>query len=74
MRNLIIRRMPAEIHQKIKERAVRHRRSINKEILMMLEKALAEDDLLPVEPPVPFKGRFQIDDEWLRKAKDEGRP
>lgn len=74
MPNLLIRQMPDAIHRKIKERAARNQRSINKEILVLLEDALAQVATLPAEPPIPFKGLFKIDDTWLQEAKEEGRP
>ncbi|MDJ0756508.1 MAG: Arc family DNA-binding protein [Ardenticatenaceae bacterium] len=74
MTNMIIRQIPEELHQKIKERAARHRRSVNKEVLVLLEEALARHDALPAEPPEPFAGRVAITDDWLRQAREEGRP
>jgi len=40
MPNLTLKRVPDEIHEKLKERAERHRRSMNSEAIRILERAL----------------------------------
>ncbi len=72
MTDLIIRQLPAEIHRKLKERAQANRRSVNQEIQILLETALA-DALPPTSAPPPFQGAFPIDDAWLLRAREEGR-
>lgn len=64
--------MPAELHRKLKERAIRHYRSMTKEVLAVLERALSEADR-PQEIPPPFKGRFALTDEFIDQAKRAGR-
>jgi plasmid stability protein len=74
MPGLLIRDLPDDLHQKLKERAARNRRSLAKETLVILEKALR--DMRAVqnpEPPAPHKGQFQLTDEWIDQAKREGR-
>lgn len=40
MPNLTLKRVPDEIHERLKERAERHRRSMNNEAITILERAL----------------------------------
>jgi hypothetical protein len=72
MPGLCIKDMPAEVQQKLEARAAQNRRSITKEALYLLEKALPEETP-PPDPPVPFQGEFLLTDEWLDQAKREGR-
>ncbi len=73
MPGLFIKEMPAEVHQKLKTRAAKNRRSMTKEALYLLEKALLEETPPPPDPPVPFQGKFLLNDEWIDQAKREGR-
>lgn len=73
MPGLLIKDVPDELHQKLKARAARNRRSLTKEALVLLETALAEEAPQEVVLPVPFKGSFRISDEWIGMAKREGR-
>lgn len=43
MPGLVIKDLPAKLHRKLKERAARHRRSMTKEVLVVLERALSEE-------------------------------
>ena len=72
MPGLVIKDLPSELHRELKERAARHHRSMTKEVLAMLERALSEEEL-PQEPPPPFKGRFALTDKLIDRAKREGR-
>ncbi len=69
---LLIKDLPPELHEKLKASAARHRRSLTKEALVLLEGALATPKR-PVEPPRPFKARVPVTQELLDQAKDEGR-
>jgi plasmid stability protein len=73
MTDLLIRQMPEELHRKLKARARANRRSMNQEILVLLEQSVAGEGVRPVPTVRPLKGAFPIDDEWLRRARDEGR-
>ncbi len=73
MTDLLIRGIPEHIHLQLKTRAESNGRSLNKEILALLEEAFTKWDHMPEDPPVPFKGTFEIDDAWLQWAKEEGR-
>jgi plasmid stability protein len=69
---LLIKDLPPELHERLKDSATRHRRSLTKEALVLLETALATPDR-PVEPPRPFKARLPLTQELLDQAKGEGR-
>ena len=72
MPGLVIKDLPAKLHRKLKERAARHRRSMTKEVLVVLERALSEEVSLQEVPP-PFKGRFALTDEFIEQARRAGR-
>ena len=72
MAGLVIKDVPAELHRKLKEQAARHHRSMTKEVLAVLERALSEADFAKEAPP-PFKGRFTLTDEFIDRARREGR-
>ena len=69
---LLIKEMPPELHERLKRSAARHRRSMTKEALVLLEEALQAPGV-SAEPPSPFRARFPLTQELLDRAKDEGR-
>jgi hypothetical protein len=73
MPGLLIKDMSTDVHQKLKTRAAQNKRSMTKEALYLLEKALLEETAPPPEPPPPFQGTFLLTDEWINQAKREGR-
>jgi plasmid stability protein len=74
MPGLLIRDLPDNLHEKLKERAARNRRSLTKEALVILETALSETGATGgAEPPTAYKGNFRLTDEWIEQAKQEGR-
>jgi plasmid stability protein len=75
MPSLLIRDLPDDLHQKLKERAARNRRSLNKETVVILEMALSGARAMEgPELPTPHRGHFLLTDEWIDQAKREGRP
>lgn len=70
MAALLIKQLPDALHRRLKAEAVRHRRSMAKEVLVLLERGLA--GAIPPPPP-PFKGRFPITGAWLSRAIRQGR-
>ena len=72
MPGLVIKDLPAKLHRKLKQQAARHHRSMTKEVLVVLERALSEE-ALPQEAPPPFKGRFALMDKLIARARREGR-
>lgn len=67
-----IKELPRDLHRKLKEQAARHRRSMTKEVLAVLERALGAGAPQAKTPP-PFKGRFALTDRFLEKARRSGR-
>lgn len=72
MAGLVIRNLPPELHEKLKAQARRHHRSMTKEAVALLEKALTEEPEVREAPP-PYKGKLPLTDELLDRAKREGR-
>lgn len=72
MPGLVIKDLPPELHRKLKEQAARHHRSMTKEVLAVIERALSEG-AVPKEAPPPFKGRFALTDKFIGRARREGR-
>jgi hypothetical protein len=72
MAALLIKDLPPELHQKLRESAARHRRSLTKEALVLLEDALRQPRRAAA-PPQPFKGRIPLTQDLLDRAKAEGR-
>ena len=73
MTNLLIRELPEELHNKLKRRARANRRSMNQEIIVLLEQSMAAETPETHPLPKPVQGTFPINDEWLRNAREEGR-
>ena len=73
MTDLLIRQIPDDLHAKLKRRARANRRSMNQEILILLEQSVAVDKPLQPTQLQPLVGAFPINDEWLLQAREEGR-
>jgi plasmid stability protein len=77
MPNLTLKRVPDEIHERLKERAERHRRSMNSEAIRILERALkptrmsAEEAIARAEELNDRIGKTFPD--IVNEAKREGR-
>lgn len=78
--NVTIKDLPGRVHRKLKARAVANKRSLNWEMIDILEKAveshpvnieelIAEVDRIHARSKIP-----PITEELLRAAKTEGRP
>ena len=74
MPDLLIREISIDLHQKLKTRAGHNHRSMNKEVLALLEEALEGRTPMPAEPPKPFEGKFTLEDDWSQQAIEEGQP
>lgn len=70
MPGLLIKDLPPELHQRLKESAARHHRSLTKEALALLEEALARPRR-DVEPPRTFRGRVPMTEDLLERARRE---
>jgi hypothetical protein len=53
--------------------AAQNQRSLSAEAIRLLEQAIAAQEQPPKVLPTPIAGAFPITDEWLDKAKREGR-
>jgi hypothetical protein len=72
MAGLIIRDIPEALHTRLKQQATAHHRSMNKEVIALLEQALNMDTAVREIPP-PYQGRQRLTDAFINKAKREGR-
>ena len=79
MATLTIKNVPPELYELLKQRAGSNRRSINSEAIRCLELVL-ESERLDVEEWLEETrklrakwGDVELDDQFLRKAKDLGR-
>lgn len=68
---LVIKDLPAEIHQRLKRDAARHHRSMTQEAIFILEQALHR--VRPIPDVTPYKGVFPLTNDFINKAKREGR-
>ncbi|MGH7441268.1 MAG: FitA-like ribbon-helix-helix domain-containing protein [bacterium] len=66
---LTLRDIPAFLYKRLKEEAHRSKRSMNKQALSLLEKALLPPPKLnPADFPKAVKPRLAIDDAFIGKA------
>jgi len=72
MPGLLIRDIPDELHARLKQQAVQHHRSMNKEVIALLEQALNMDNAVREIPP-PYRGKLKLTDKLINQAKREGR-
>ena len=79
MATLTIKNVPEKLHQRLKESAAQHRRSINSEAISCLEKVLVSTRVDPqvflaeVRALRKRMPRMYVTEEFLRAAKNEGR-
>ena len=71
MASLLIKNLPDEIHQQLKAQAERHHRSLNKEVITLLETAVTQAAAEALPKPVPLKR--PLNPELLDWARREGR-
>lgn len=80
MPSLTIKSMPDPLYRRLKKRAAEHRRSLNSEILVCLERAVAAEAVDPrtvLERADALRQRLHVPpltDARLRAAKSAGRP
>ena len=66
MSAVVIRDLPTVLHQRLKEEAVRHHRSMNREIIAILEKEIGAAQ--PAELPPAVTPRVPVDGRWIADA------
>ena len=71
MAAVVIRDLPSDIHQRLKIEAQRHRRSMNREIIAILEKEMG--GRRPIDLPPPVKGIKPVDPRWIVRIIREAR-
>lgn len=71
MASVLIKDIPEDLHQRLKEAAARDHRSMSKQVIAILETALSSRPAKQL--PTPIRLPFPLTDEWLRQAIDEGR-
>lgn len=70
MASVLIKDLPADLHQRLREAAARDHRSMSKEVIALLEMALSTR---PSQLPPPSRATFPLTDDWLERAVAEGR-
>jgi plasmid stability protein len=70
MASILIKDIPADLHERLREAAARDHRSLNKEVVALLEAALA---VSPPELPPPIQAAFPLTADWLERAISRGR-
>lgn len=68
---LVIKDLPVEIHRRLKDEAVQHHRSMTQQAIVILEQGLHRVRPIPVFKA--YKGRFPLTNEFMNKAKRDGR-
>jgi hypothetical protein len=72
MTALLVKDLPPELHGRLKEEAERNHRSMNRQVIAILEKELG--GARPAGLPPPVKGRKSADPKWIvriiREARD----
>jgi len=77
---ITIKNVPPELYEMLKQKAVDHRRSINNEVIAIIEDALRgkkfdPDDFLATTRRLRAKTKdFILTDDFINQAKNEGRP
>ena len=81
MATLTIKNLPETLHKRLKESAALHRRSVNSEAICCLEKVLGahhrvdpKEFLAEVDARRKRMPYVNLTEEFLRAAKNEGRP
>ena len=79
MPTLTIKNLPPELYERLKNSAERNRRSLNREIIVCLEKALLERPREPediLKKVAALRGQLHVQpltEEFLHQARNEGR-
>ena len=68
---LLIKDLPADVHQWLKHEAVANRRSMTQQVIVLFEERMRK--FKPVHFGAPMKTRRPLTAEFIDKAKKEGR-
>lgn len=69
---LLIKDLPADVHAWLKQEAVRNRRSMTQQVIVLFEERMSR--FRPVHFGRPVKLREPLTDEFVNQARREGRP
>ncbi|MCX7016051.1 MAG: hypothetical protein NTW86_26425 [Candidatus Sumerlaeota bacterium] len=70
MADLLIKRVPLDVHARLKAEAKKHRRSLTQEVLVILERSFAAGT---ADFPEPVQGRRPLNQRLVTKGIQEGR-
>jgi plasmid stability protein len=71
MAAVLLKGLPDKTKHRIQQHARKNRRSMNQEMMVLLEEALQRREPLPL--PKPLKTKRPINHEWLLRSMKEGR-
>jgi plasmid stability protein len=71
MAQILVKGISSKLHRDLKARAQRNRRSMNQEVLTILEQSVQR--VRPIMIPTPVKPRRPISDDEIIRAVREGR-
>jgi len=77
---ITVKNIPYDLYEQIKQNAAEHRRSINNEVIAIIENAFRskkidpEDFLVTVRKLRERTKRIELTDRLINQAKNEGRP
>lgn len=77
MAALLIKDLPEHLHERLRKRAIAHRRSVAREVLVILEEALADHAGPPPLEEIDAlraRGRRPLTQDVLDEARRDGRP
>lgn len=72
MPDILIKKVPADLHRRLKEDAAKHHRSMAHHVLALIENSLEEPAKLDL--PAPIKPAKPLTQTILSKGIKEGRP
>jgi plasmid stability protein len=80
MPTITVKNIPADLYERLKESARAHRRSINSEIIVCIERAVGthkidvEAEIARARELREMTGDYFLTDDDLKRFKSEGRP
>jgi plasmid stability protein len=80
MASMTLKDIPAPLHKAFQAQAKRHKRSMNKELLALMEESVGRNQGVNVEKLLDRARRFRaslklvVTDEEINRFKNEGRP
>jgi len=79
-KTITVKNIPPELHERLKQSAALHHRSINSEVIVLIEESLSakkrkpEDFLASAKVLREKTERYELKKEFIDRAKREGRP